>query len=105
MEAAKRKRLEKAGWRVGTVREFLGLSEQESKLIEVKLALGKGLRQVRTQYGLSQQRLADLIHSSQSRVAKMEGGDQSVSIDLMFRAFVALGAGPKQIGRSLGKVS
>ena len=39
MKKAKRKKLEAAGWAVGSVKEFLGLSEADAALIEMKLAL------------------------------------------------------------------
>jgi DNA-binding XRE family transcriptional regulator len=79
MKAGKQKRLEGAGWRVGTVDEFLGLDKQESALVEVKLRLARRLRALRAQRGLSQAAVAKLLRSSQSRVAKMETGDATVS--------------------------
>ena len=103
MKAGKRKRLEGAGWRVGTVDEFLGLSEQESALIEVKLRLARRLRALRAQRGLSQAAVAKLVRSSQSRVAKMETADATVSIDLLIRSLLAIGASPKDIARAIGR--
>jgi ribosome-binding protein aMBF1 (putative translation factor) len=103
MKADKRKRLEGAGWRVGTVDEFLGLSKQESALVEVRLRLARRLRALRTQRGLSQADVAKLVRSSQSRVAKMETGDATVSIDLLVRSLLAIGASPKEIGRAIGR--
>jgi len=91
MNEAKRMRLEKKGWRFGTVKEFLGLSDEEEAFIEVKLRLAKSLRAVRIKRGLGQVRAAKLIRSSQSRVAKMEAGDPSVSVDLLMRSHLALG--------------
>jgi len=41
MKKAKQKVLEKKGWRVGTVEEFLGLSPVESRCIDMQLALTK----------------------------------------------------------------
>lgn len=37
MKAAKRKKLEAAGWKVGCAREFLGLSDEEAAFVELKL--------------------------------------------------------------------
>lgn len=91
MNEAKRKWLEDAGFRVGTVAEFLGLTQAESELIEIKLSLTHALKQQRCKSGLSQCQLAEKIGSSQSRVAKMEAGDPHVSLDLMIRALLALG--------------
>ena len=44
MRKSKRARLEAAGWAVGSVKEFLGLSEADAALIEMKLALSRSLR-------------------------------------------------------------
>ena len=85
-------KLETAGWVVGSVKEFLGLSESDAALIEIKLALSRSLRDRRKKYGLSQVQLAERLHSSQSRVAKMEAGDPSVSMDLLVSSLLLLGA-------------
>jgi hypothetical protein len=99
MRKAKKQRLEKKGFRVGTVAEFLELSPEESTYIEMKLRLGESLRQRRKRRRLSQVELAKLIRSSQSRVAKMEGGDPSVSLDLLIRSLLALGASNRELAR------
>src|SRR5206468_7499267 len=82
MNSAKRARLEAAGWKVGTAAEFLELNKQEAAFVEMKLALARCLHALRIRRKLSQSRVAELVGSSQSRVAKMESGDPSVSIDL-----------------------
>ena len=92
MEAKKKRKLEAAGWRVGSAAEFLGLTPEESALIELKLSLGRLVRTARQQARLSQQRLADRLQSSQSRVAKLEAGDSSVSLYLIVKAAFAAGA-------------
>ena len=99
MRKDKRVRLERSGWKVGSVRDFLGLSDVEAALVELKLALSRGLRQRRTRRKLTQAQLARLVRSSQSRVAKMEAGDPTVSIDLLVRSFLAMGATQKELGR------
>jgi hypothetical protein len=45
MPRQKQKRLRAKGWKVGTVKEFLGLSDEESAYIELKIKLAAGLRQ------------------------------------------------------------
>lgn len=92
MDEAKRKRLEEAGWKVGDTSEFLDLSTDEVEFIETKLSLARGLRAERERLGLTQEEVAKRIGSSQSRVAKMEAGDASVSIDLLMRSLLKLGA-------------
>jgi transcriptional regulator with XRE-family HTH domain len=101
MNAATRKRLELAGWRVGSADDFLGLSAVESALVEVKLALSGALRKRRATLRLSQRDLADRLSSSQSRVAKMEAADPDVSIDLLLRALLATGASRRDLGRMI----
>lgn len=101
MRKAKRKRLEQTGWRVGSVTEFLNLAPEEAALIEMRLALGASLKARRLKQGLSQHALASRLSSSQSRVAKMEAGDPSVSLDLLIRALLATGAAPRDIARAI----
>ncbi|MGH3054305.1 MAG: helix-turn-helix transcriptional regulator, partial [Gaiellaceae bacterium] len=84
MNAAKRKKLESAGWRVGSAGDFLGLSAEEALLVELKLALSDSLRRRRQKRHLTQLSLARKLGSSQSRVAKLESGGPGVSLDLLF---------------------
>ena len=84
MERNKRKKLEAKGWKLGTVAEFLGLTPEEAALVEIKLALSRSLR-ARRQEQMTQVQLAQKLQSSQPRVAKAEGGDASVSIELLIQ--------------------
>ncbi len=99
MRKAKKKRLQAKGWKIGTVKEFLGLSDEESAYIELKIKLATALRQRRQQKGLSQLDLAAKLQSSQSRVAKMEAGDPSVSLDLLIRSLLSLGASERELSQ------
>ncbi len=101
MKKAKRNKLEARGWRVGSASEFLELSAEDAALVETKLALSGALRARREAKKLTQQQLAQLIKSSQSRVAKMEAGDLSVSVDLLLKGLFALGADAREVGRTL----
>ena len=103
MKKTKRESLERKGWRVGSVASFLELSEAESALVELKLLLGRSLRERRTKHGLTQLELARQLRSSQSRIAKMEAADSSVSVDLLVRSLFALGATAKDLGRELAR--
>jgi ribosome-binding protein aMBF1 (putative translation factor) len=100
MSNSKLKRLTAAGWKVGTTRDFLGLTEQETALVEVKLSLIDALKKSRQKHRLSQIDLAQRIGSSQSRVAKIEAGDPSVSLDLIVRALIATGATQSEIRKA-----
>ena len=92
MEAEKRKRLEAAGWAVGDASDFLGLTDAEAELVELKVQLALLVKELRKVKNLSQDALAKKMGSSQSRVAKIESGDPSVSLDLIFRALLTGGA-------------
>lgn len=97
MREEKRKHLESKGWKVGNARDFLDLSPEESAYIEMKLELAESLRVQRARHNLTQTELAKLINSSQSRVAKMEAGDPSVSMDLLVRSLLALGTSKRKV--------
>lgn len=103
MKHAKRRRLESAGWRVGTAAEFLGLDAREAALVEIRVALSEALRIRRRAANLTQVQLARRLGSSQSRVAKMETGDRSVSLDLLVRSLVSLGASAKDVARAIAR--
>lgn len=102
MKAGKRKRLEAAGWKVGGVAEFLALTDDEAAIIELKLMLAKAVRTQRERRKLTQEQLGRALGSSQSRVAKMEAGDPSVSFDLLVRTLLRLGANQRGLARRLG---
>lgn len=101
MDQVKRKKLEAAGWNVGTAASFLDLSPEESELIEIKLKLSQLLKQLRQEKQLSQSTVAENMKSSQSRVAKIEAGEQSVSLDLIFRALLSTGATREDIAKAI----
>jgi DNA-binding XRE family transcriptional regulator len=101
MNTSKRKRLEAKGWKLGNASDFLNLSPEEAAYVEVKLALSKRLQETRREKNLSQEQLAQILKSSQSRIAKMEAGDPTVSLDLLVRSLLALGASRKTLSRML----
>ena len=102
MRAEKLKRLEKAGWKVGDARDFLGLDASEAEFVEIKLGLARRLRELREQHSWTQAELAGRLGSSQSRVAKMEAADSTVSVDLLVRSLLLAGADRKDVGRAVG---
>ena len=102
MSNAKLKRLKAAGWNTGSAKDFLQLSDEEAMLVELKLSLTDAVRQSRQKHGLSQIDLAQRVKSSQSRVAKLEAGDPTVSLDLIVRAFFATGGTRLELQRAVG---
>jgi predicted XRE-type DNA-binding protein len=101
MKATKRKKLEAKGWKVGSVEDFLDLSAEEVAYIALKHALSNSLKERRAKEKLSQVEVAKILKTSQSRVAKMEAGDPSVSIDLLIKSLLALGASPKDLAKAI----
>ena len=101
MNKVKQKNLEKSGWEIGSAKDFFGLSDEESSYIELKIKLSTNLRKLRTEHNITQVELAKILKSSQSRVAKIETGDPSVSLDLIIRSLLALGASNKEIARAI----
>lgn len=101
MKQSKRKKLEAAGWAVGSAQKFLGLSDADAALIELKLALSRSLRDRRQRRGVSQVELAKRLQSSQSRIAKMEAGDPSVSMDLLVSSLLVLGASEADLAKAI----
>ena len=80
MNTAKRKRLEKAGWKVGTAQEFLNLSAEEAAYVEVKLNLAKVLSNRRKSLRLTQ--LAVAKRDQIEPVTRCEdGGWRPISFD------------------------
>ena len=105
MRRSKRQKLEKKGWRIGSAQEFLGLSEQEAAYVELRLRLADSLKTRRRKQNLTQTAFAKRIRSSQSRVAKMEGGDPAVSLDLLIRSLLALGASNRDLAKVISSAS
>lgn len=101
MKRIKKQRLERAGWVVADSAQFLQLSEEENRFIELKLALATGVRELRERKGLTQAALAHRLGSSQSRVAKMEAADHSVSLDLIMRSLLTIGATAADIAKCI----
>jgi ribosome-binding protein aMBF1 (putative translation factor) len=103
MDARKMKRLEAKGWRVGSAEEFLGLSKEETAYVDLKLSLSENLKKRRQLKNLTQVELAKMLKSNQSRVAKMEAGDPSVSLDLLIKSLLALGTTKRDLARMISK--
>jgi ribosome-binding protein aMBF1 (putative translation factor) len=101
MKKSKQKRLAAAGWRAGTAAEFMKLDDIESQVVEIKLSLSEALRMAREQRHWTQTQLAAKIGSSQSRVARMEGGDRGVSLDLLVQGLLATGATRRSIAKAV----
>ena len=100
MENTKQRRLEQAGWRVGGAADFLGLTPEDAALMEIRAGLSQALKH-RRQARMTQAELAARLGLSQLRVARAERGARSISIDLLIRALLATGAGPKDVAQAI----
>ena len=101
MNTAKQKRRESAGWKFGNEADFLNLTQEEKAYVEMKLSLARTLESTRKQKGFTQKTLAAKLHTSQPRVAMMEKGDPSVTLDLLIRGLLALGTNPRKLAALL----
>lgn len=99
MKQSKREKLRKLGYRVTNTQEFLGLSDEEMALIDLKISLIEKLKETRSLKKITQHQLARLIHSSQPRIALLEQGSPDVSLDLICRALFAMGVGRRELGK------
>lgn len=101
MDKKKKEKLEKKGWKIGSTNDFLGLSVEEIEYIDLKVKLSEYLKSNRKKQKLTQTELAGILHSSQSRVVKMEHGDPSVSLDLIIRSILAMGKSKKELAEAI----
>jgi len=105
MRKTKKDRLESAGWHLGDAADFLVLTSEEAAFVELKLALAVYLREIRATQGLTQAQVAQRLGSSQSRVAKMEAADASVSVDLLVKSLLALGVSQGEVGHVIASAA
>lgn len=101
MKFEKKRRLEAAGFKVGSADEFLNLTAEERALVSLRLSLADQVRRRRLRLHVSQGELARRIGSSQSRIAKLEAAEPDVSLDLLFRALFATGAKMRDVCKVL----
>lgn len=102
MKPGKKQRLERKGWKVGSAEEFLELTPEEAAMVELRLRLADAVKLLRKDKHLTQAQLAALLGSSQSRVAKVEAAADSVSLDLLIRSYLALGATTQDLAKVIG---
>ncbi len=91
MDAAKRKAIEAAGWKVGDAADFLEMSDEERQLLDTRVALALAIRDQRKASKLSQKQLGARLKTTQPRVAKIERAASDVSLDQLVRALTAAG--------------
>lgn len=96
------KALRAAGWRVGTEAEFLRLRDDEAVIIEMRLALSRALKARRTSTGMTRTMLAKLLDGDARLVAALEVGTPAVTLDLLLRALLLLGATRGEVAAVLG---
>jgi ribosome-binding protein aMBF1 (putative translation factor) len=97
MDTAKRKRLLAAGWVMGDAEDFLGMSKEEARLLEIKLNLARAIETQRKKKGLSQAALAEKVDMRQPNFARLEKNPSRVTVDLLLKILLSLGNSPKRI--------
>ena len=103
MKRSKKEKLERAGWRIGSAQEFLGMADEEAAIAKLKITLARGVRERRVREGITQEELAHRIGSSQSRIVKIEAADSAVSVELAIRALFAMGTTTKALAKIIGQ--
>jgi len=91
MEAWKKEALEKAGYTVGDAEDFLELTDEERRIVEVRVALANAIRTRRKASKMTQEQLAERIGTNQPRIVKIEAAAKGVSLDQMFKGLFAAG--------------
>lgn len=87
MDKAKRKKLEAAGWAIGSAQEFLEMDATEAALVSIRMSLAESIRARRTTAGLTQAEVAKRAKTTQARVAKAENATPEISLDLCSKKF------------------
>lgn len=91
----------KNGWVEGSAQDFLGLSDADVEFIEMRRTLSQMLKELRLKLQLTQVQLAARLATSQSRVAKMEKADPTVSADLLLQSLFQLGVRRKELAKAI----
>jgi DNA-binding XRE family transcriptional regulator len=101
MDKQTQQKLENAGFKIGSTTDFLQLTPEEEAYLEIRLQISELIRIQRKKIGWTQEKLARMMGSSQSRVAKLEVGDPSTSLDLMLKGLLLLGVSKQELGELL----
>ena len=101
MDKAKKKKLEVAGWKVGSAQDFLQMGDTEAAMVSIRVSLAQSIRVRRKAAGLTQAAVAKKAGTTQARVAKAENASHEVSLDLCMRVLLSLGANPKKIAKAI----
>jgi predicted XRE-type DNA-binding protein len=91
MIEAKKRALLAAGFVCGDAEDLLQLTDEERKLVELRLAVSRAVRTRRKESNLTQTQVARKLKTSQPRSAKIESASFDVSLDSMFRGLFAIG--------------
>jgi len=106
MKAWKKAALEANGYRVVDIDEFLGLTPEALRMVEMRVLLARLVKSRREAEKISQEDLAGRINSTQASISKIESAAPGVTLDLVFRSYFALGGDVKEIAKAavVGKI-
>jgi ribosome-binding protein aMBF1 (putative translation factor) len=91
MNAEKRKALEEAAWKFDAAADFVGMSDDERKLLDARVEMALAIRRLREKMKLSQKDLAGRLKTTQPRIARIARAAPEVSFDQIFRAYAVVG--------------
>lgn len=101
MTKEKRAKLEAAGFTLTDTKDWIGLTIDENKIVEMRVALAAEVEKVRKEKGITQLQLAERMGTKQSGVARMINNPNTSSIDNLMKALIAMGAQISRIAASL----
>lgn len=91
MTEKKKKMLEANGYRVVDSADWLGLSNEEAQIVDMRVALAQELERVRKAKGITQAELARRVGTKQSGVARMINNPDTSTMDNLIKGLIALG--------------
>jgi len=91
MTEKKKKMLEANGYRVVDSADWLGLSNEEAQIVDMRVALAQELERVRKAKGVTQAELARRVGTKQSGVARMINNPDTSTMDNLIKGLIALG--------------
>ena len=91
MKEVKKRILEVNGYKVTDSDAWLGLSKEESQLVDIRVALAQELERVRKAKGITQAELARRVGTKQSGVARMLNNPDTSTMDNLVKGLMALG--------------
>ena len=101
MTREKRAKLEAAGFKLTNTKDWIGLTIEESRIVEMRIALAQELEKIRKEKGITQGELARRMGTKQSGIARMINNPDSSTLDNLMKGLIALGTPISRIAACL----